>query len=156
MEILRYFLLFVEVVTCILLVGVILLQKTKGQGMGMAFGAGVGEALFGAQAGNVLTKTTVVLAIIFLTNTTLLSLIGVSHRSGGRSSSIADKIPVTRPMSGQSLPAGAANNEMPAGGIPAGQMPAPVAQPGVDQPATALPIAPVAPAPTAPAQPPAK
>ena len=158
MEILRYFLLFVEAVTCILMVGVILLQKSKGQGIGMAFGAGVGEALFGAQAGNVLTKTTVVLAAIFLLNTTLLALMGASHRATA-GKSIADRIPVTRPVSAQP-PSGAVNTEIPAAGIPTGQMPmpAPSAQPPADQPAMPLPAAPAAApkaetAPAVPAQP---
>ncbi|MDD4871047.1 MAG: preprotein translocase subunit SecG [Kiritimatiellae bacterium] len=140
MEILRYFLLFVEVVTCLLLVGVILLQKTKGQGLGMAFGAGVGEALFGAQAGNVLTKTTVVLAVIFLLNTTILSLLGASHRSSGKS--VADRIPITKPVSTQPSPSTGANTEAPAGGIPAGQTPVQMPVPG-SQSAANQPVIPV-------------
>jgi protein translocase SecG subunit len=43
--------------------------------MGMAFGAGVGESLFGAQVGNVLTRITIILGIVFLVNTTLLGLL---------------------------------------------------------------------------------
>lgn len=157
MEILRYFLLFVEALTCILMVGVILLQKSKGQGMGMAFGAGVGEALFGAQAGNVLTKTTVVLAVIFLLNTTILAFIGASHRSSA-GKSIADRIPVTKPVSTQPLPSGSPGTDMPAGAIPQSQLPvaAPAAQPVVDQQAPAMPaaaVAPVQPATTTDAKP---
>lgn len=169
MEILRYILLFVEAFTCILMVGVILLQKSKGGGMGMAFGAGVGEALFGAQAGNVLTKTTVVLATIFLLNTTVLALMGVSHRSSA-GKSIADRIPVTKPVSTQPSPSGSTGTDMPAGGIPQGQLPvaAPNAQPVADQPAATLPSAipaqpaassdvkPVVPPVAVPAQPQAK
>ena len=146
MEILRYFLLFVEVVSCVLLVILILMQKSKGGGMGMAFGAGVGESLFGAQTGTVLVKTTGVLAVIFLLNTTILSLIGASHKSSGKS--IVDRIPVTKPVQSQRSPAAGAGAEVPAAGIPSGampaQMPAPVAQPGVDQPAMPLPAAPAA------------
>ena len=146
--------LFVEALTCILMVGVILLQKSKGQGMGMAFGAGVGEALFGAQAGNVLTKTTVVLAAIFLLNTTVLAFIGASHRSSA-GQSIADRIPVTKPVSTQPLPSGAPGTDMSAGGIPQGQFPvAPSAQPVVDQPVSVSPAtAPVQPAASSDAKP---
>lgn len=75
MGILRIFLIIVEVATCLLLVGVILLQKSRDSGLGMAFGAGMGESLFGAQAGNVLTRITVILAAVFLVNTTLLALV---------------------------------------------------------------------------------
>ena len=66
----------VNVVSAIMLLGVILIQKSKSQGAGLAFGGTMGESMFGAQMGNVLTKTTVILAIVFLLNTTLLALIG--------------------------------------------------------------------------------
>ncbi len=80
MGILRILLILVEVVTCLLLVGVILLQKSKSEGLGLAFGAGVGETLFGSRAGNVLTKITVTLALVFLANTALLGMV-FTHRS---------------------------------------------------------------------------
>ncbi|MFO7871766.1 MAG: preprotein translocase subunit SecG [Kiritimatiellia bacterium] len=84
-NIFRYILLFVEILSCILLVGAILIQKSKGQGIGgLAFGVGMGESLFGSGASNVLTRATVILAIVFLANTTLLALIG-SVRSAPRS-----------------------------------------------------------------------
>ena len=59
------------------------MQKTKSEGLGLAFGAGVGETLFGSRAGNVLTRITVVLGIVFLANTLVLAIIysGVSERS---------------------------------------------------------------------------
>ena len=50
----------------LLLIGVILLQRNKGAGAGVSFG--MGEAVFGADMGNVLTRTTIVLGIIFLAN----------------------------------------------------------------------------------------
>ncbi len=64
---------FVQVIVSLLLVVVILMQKSKSQGIGMAFGGGMGESLFGSQVGNVLTKITVALAAIFLVNTALLA-----------------------------------------------------------------------------------
>ena len=87
MAILRILLILVEVVTCLLLVGVILLQKSKGEGLGLAFGAGVGETLFGSRAGNVLTKITVTLGLVFLANTALLGIV-FTHKS---ESSIIDR-----------------------------------------------------------------
>ncbi len=75
MGFLRILLVIIEVVTCLLLIGVILLQKSRDSGLGMAFGAGMGESLFGAQAGNILTRVTIILAAVFLVNTTLLTLV---------------------------------------------------------------------------------
>lgn len=73
------------VLVCLLLVGVILLQRNKGGGAGVSFGGGA-EAVFGAQMGDVLTKSTVILGIIFLANTLALSLLqarGTAGSGGG-------------------------------------------------------------------------
>lgn len=86
-------LLLVEVLSSFLLVVVILIQKPRAHGAGLAFGAGMGESLFGAQMGNVLTRTTVILAIVFLANTTALSVIGAMRRP----SSVAERIKPTGP-----------------------------------------------------------
>jgi preprotein translocase subunit SecG len=75
MQIIKILLIVVEVMSSVLLIGVILLQKSKDQGMGLAFGAGMGEALFGSRAGNVLTKATVTLGTIFLASTMLLAIL---------------------------------------------------------------------------------
>ena len=73
MSILVILLYVLEVIVCILLGGVILLQKPKEGGLGVSFGGGMGEALFGAQMTNVLTKSTIILGIVFLLNTLILS-----------------------------------------------------------------------------------
>jgi preprotein translocase subunit SecG len=78
MSILIGFLIVVEIIVSILLILVILVQPSKSGGLGgAAFGAGggVGEQLFGARTGNVLTKATIVLASIFLLNTLLLAFL---------------------------------------------------------------------------------
>jgi len=76
------FLYFIEIIVCFLMGAVILLQKPKDGGLGVSFGGGMGEALFGAQMGNVLTRTTIVLGVVFLLNTLVLSRL-TSH--GGNS-----------------------------------------------------------------------
>jgi preprotein translocase subunit SecG len=77
---LKVSLMILEVLVSVMLIGVILLQRTKSQGAGgLAFGAGMGEQIFGTQAGNVLTRTTVVLASIFLLNTAALTRVYSSY-----------------------------------------------------------------------------
>lgn len=76
MEILRGLLIAVELVVSLLLILIILVQPSKsGGGLGGAAfgGGGMGEQLFGARAGNVLTKGTVLLSIVFLVNTLVLA-----------------------------------------------------------------------------------
>lgn len=67
-------LLVLEVLSSIMLIGIILMQKSKGGGLGgAAFGGGAGDSIFGARAGNVLTKLTIGLSVFFLANTLLLA-----------------------------------------------------------------------------------
>ena len=83
MSILISVLLIVEVLSAFLLIVVILAQKSKDQGLGMAFGGGMGESLFGSRAGNVLTRMTIGLAVIFMLTTMALGyLFANSSRAG--------------------------------------------------------------------------
>jgi preprotein translocase subunit SecG len=155
--VLTYLLVFVETAVSILLIGLILIQRTKSQGMGLAFGSVMGESLFGAQVGNVLTKTTVVLAIVFLVNTTLLAMIGAGQRSESvtdlvtPSAPAAPAMPAPEPMAAEPPVVDVPPAMMPQ--IPAGEMP----QVDVAQPPAQLQVeAPVAVQPAPPAeQPPA-
>ena len=82
-EVVRYILIALEALCSLLLIGLVLIQKSKGEGLGMAFGGGGGDALFGSRAGNVMTKATVILAVIFMVNTLLLGVLfsGTQNRS---------------------------------------------------------------------------
>ncbi len=75
MLVLKALLIVVLVLCCLLLIGLILLQKSKSEGLGLAFGAGAGESLFGARAGNVLSKATVVLGVVFMGCTLALGVL---------------------------------------------------------------------------------
>ncbi len=146
MGILKVFLMIIEVFSSILLIGIILLQKAKDEGLGLAFGAAMGETLFGSRAGNVLSKITIGLAVVFLVNTLLIGLL-VSG-SGGGVRSVTDNLPSTPSAPMQPAAQGQPASPMappPAGdvGVPAtAPQSAPVAAP-VSIPATAP-----APAPT--------
>ena len=75
MVFLKALFIVIEVLSCILLIGLVLLQRSKNEGLGLAFGAGAGESLFGARAGNVLSKATVVLGIVFMASTLTLGIL---------------------------------------------------------------------------------
>ena len=70
-------------IVALLLIGLVLIQQSKGGGFGGSFG-GVGESVFGAHAGSHLTKLTVILTTSFFVLTLLLAVI-VGHSSRGRS-----------------------------------------------------------------------
>lgn len=123
------FLIFIEILSSLLLIGIILLQKTKDEGLGMAFGAGVGETLFGSRAGNVLTKITVTLAGIFLLNTLAIGYVAAGRVGSG---SVIDRLPVQQSMPVQAAPVVPSPLAIPAG---SGQVdPAPPAIPATTTP----------------------
>lgn len=73
MESLQVFLHVAQVVIAVTLIGFILIQHGKGADAGAAFGSGASSTVFGSQgSGNFLTKTTAVLAFLFLANSLTL------------------------------------------------------------------------------------
>ncbi len=72
---LKYLLFTVSILSSILLIGIIMIQQNKsGGGLGAVSG-GTAESIFGTSAGNILTKTTTWLAIVFLLSTLLLGTV---------------------------------------------------------------------------------
>lgn len=100
LNVLKVILTVINVITAILLITAILMQKSKTQGAGLAFGSGVGETLFGGQIGNVMTRVTVVLTVIFLLNTTALTFLAVKSRHGRviRVNEPAQQAPAEQPL----------------------------------------------------------
>lgn len=123
----------IEVVVCLLLALVVMLQKPKEGGLGGAIGGGMLEASLGADAGNVLIKTTAILGAVFLLNTLVLArLTSIAHSHSVMAQEAQPKAEQAAPEIPMAAP------ELPA---------APAAAP-------AAPAAPVAPAkPAAPAAP---
>jgi len=90
MESLQTILLVLQVLMAISLIGLILIQHGKGADAGAAFGSGSSNTVFGAQgSGNFLTKTTAVLAFVFLTNSLGLAYIS-NKRIQSASTSLMD------------------------------------------------------------------
>lgn len=127
----------IEVCVCLLLAGIVMLQKPKEGGLGGVIGGGVAEAAFGADAGNVLIKGTIILGTVFLLNTLILARL----TSTVHTKSVMNEVDAPAPT--QQAPV-----------MPAPEMPA---APASDAAAPALPAAPAAPAapavPAAPATP---
>ena len=84
MTFLTVFLSIVLVLDCLVLLLLVLIQLPKKEaGAGLAFGGGASDALFGAGAGNVLTRITKWSAGIFFGLSLLLSLMNSHARQGG-------------------------------------------------------------------------
>ena len=149
------FLYVVEVVACLLLGLVVMLQKPKEGGLGGLAG-GMGEAVFGADAGNVLIKVTIWLGAIFLANTLVLARL--TSKANSKSLMAGEKAPVPvqqMPALPPAAPAPAPAAAPAAKPAPA-PAPAPAAAPAKPAPAPAPAAAPAAkPAPAKPAPAPA-
>ena len=117
-------LLVIHTLVAIALVGVVLLQRSEGGALGIGGGGGGGGGLFSSRgAANLLTRATAVLAATFFLTSIALTVI----HSGGRSSSIVDRIEPVAPISDTAVPAGPGDDAAPA-------VPAPVEEPLVPRP----------------------
>ena len=87
---LKVLLYIVSITSSILLIGIIMIQQNKsGGGLGAVSG-GMTEQMFGTSAGNILTKTTTWLAVIFLVSTLFLGT--VIGRLEKLNTSVAEKL----------------------------------------------------------------
>ncbi len=85
---LQTILLALHVVVTLLMIGFILLQKSSTDGFGLGGGSGAG-LMSGRQTANFMTRTTGILAAIFMANSLLLSILAASDRG----TSILDEAP---------------------------------------------------------------
>jgi preprotein translocase subunit SecG len=122
-------LLVLIIVICVAMVGVILLQKSEGGTLGMG-GGGPGAFMTARGAGDLLTRTTQILAGLFFALCLGMTMLGGHNRSA----SITDKLkinsinPPVAPV--QSPPAGLAAGAAPASGAAPAALAPPPAQTG--------------------------
>jgi preprotein translocase subunit SecG len=144
-------LIVIHLMIVLALVGVVLIQRSEGGGLGIGGGSGFMSARGTA---NALTRTTAILATLFF----LTSLgLGILTRYQGRPTDILDRIPATQGQGNGILDSLGGNGAQPAApaqnssGVPNGGASAPAAPQG-QAPAATAPAAPQAPAAPAPAK----
>ena len=80
-----YFLVFIHVIVCLFLIGVVLLQQGKSADLAGAFGGQGSQTAFGPRgAANLLTKLTTYAAILFMLISIALTIL-LSRASGDHS-----------------------------------------------------------------------
>jgi preprotein translocase subunit SecG len=135
---------------------VILLQRSEGGGLGLGTGGGVGGLMSGRGTANVLTRTTVVLATIFITTSLGLALLAKNSGSSNPWGAVTSEdkplgtlpdVPAGAPTapslpSPVPMPSGAAAPALPAMPAPAATPAPDAAQPANPQPAQPAPAAP--------------
>ncbi|MES2129030.1 MAG: preprotein translocase subunit SecG [Pseudomonadota bacterium] len=119
----------VQVLSALIIIGLVLLQHGKGADMGAAFGSGASGSLFGATgSSNFMSKSTGVAAIIFFASTLTLSYVG-TQRQASNGGGLMERVPATAPAASipaTSAPAASAPAAAPAAPVastPAGQIP---------------------------------
>jgi len=117
MQILFTLVAVVQVISALVLIGLVLIQHGKGADMGAAFGSGASGSLFGATgSANFLSRTTAVMAGLFLVCTLALAYIATSKprsANGGVMDSVTNTVPAqTAPAS--AVPAAPATTAVPA------------------------------------------
>lgn len=107
--------LVVQVLSAMAMIGLILIQHGKGADMGAAFGSGSAGSLFGATgSANFLSRTTGILAAVFLVSTLALAHFGNSKPQN--SGSVLEQLPVVAPV--DTSPAAQIPGNLPAANAP--------------------------------------
>ena len=84
--------LVIQVITALIIIGLVLLQHGKGADMGAAFGSGASGSLFGASgSSNFLSRSTGIAAAVFFASTLALSFIG-SRPAGSSGAGVMDQV----------------------------------------------------------------
>jgi len=123
MNIVMNLVLALQILTALVMIGLVLIQHGKGADMGASFGSGASGSLFGATgSANFLSRTTAVLASVFFVCTLALAYFGhsvVTRDSGG---SVLERaaVPASAPAAQGSAPVVATPPAQPAS---AGQVP---------------------------------
>jgi preprotein translocase subunit SecG len=96
MDILIGILTVVEVIVCILMILIVLMQRPRQEGLGASFGDGAMTQLVGAQTTNVLQKGTVYLALTLFVLTISLAVL-TSRKQAGQKKEVFSAPPAEAP-----------------------------------------------------------
>ncbi|HET7882329.1 MAG TPA: preprotein translocase subunit SecG [Acetobacteraceae bacterium] len=88
-------LLIIHLFVTLALIGVVLIQRSEGGGLGIGSSQGMGAFMSGRGTANLLTRTTAILAAIFMALSLALALL--NHGTGGPGRSLLDNPPPASP-----------------------------------------------------------
>ena len=107
MNSLHTIIIVVQVLSALVIIGLVLLQHGKGADMGASFGSGASGSLFGATgSSNFLSKSTGVAAVVFFAAT--LGLAFINNKPVAAGGGVMENLPVS------SVPGAAPSTEVPA------------------------------------------
>ena len=136
MNMVMNFVLALQILTALVMIGLVLIQHGKGADMGASFGSGASGSLFGATgSANFLSRSTAVCAAVFFVCT-----LALAYSSNDRPKAVSGSI-LDRPSAGASAPASSSSASGAAAipGAASGAQPAVAVAPAVAASAAALP-----------------
>ena len=119
------FIVVVQVLSALAIIGLVLLQHGKGADMGAAFGSGASGSLFGATgSSNFLSKSTGIAAAVFFSATLALAFVG--NKRTGVTGGVMENLPVTPASTAPAAPASTTGAQAPSQGtaVPSAAAPA--------------------------------
>jgi preprotein translocase subunit SecG len=120
MNILFSILFAVQILSALVMIGLILMQHGKGADAGAAFGGGASTSLFGASGGaNFLSRSTAVMATVFLISTLVLAYVGGQARPSAAAGSVLETATPALEVPAPTAPVAPAPAQKGAGAIPA-------------------------------------
>lgn len=124
-------LLVIQVFVTVALIGIVLIQRSEGGGLGLGSSQGMGSFMTGRGTANLLTRATAILATLFMALSLVLALLYKHGSEGGSALSILNTPPPPAASSTTTKPAPALppipGESQPASTAPATTAPAPAA-----------------------------
>lgn len=102
--------LTVHLILALLLIGVVLLQRSEGGGLGMGGGGGGTGVMSGRQAANALTKLTWIFAAGFIATSITLTLLAAANSGSG---SVLDRLGMPPAPASETSPGAPAGGALP-------------------------------------------
>ncbi len=138
MQVLANLLLIVQIISALVMIGLVLIQHGKGADMGASFGSGSSGSLFGATgSANFLSRSTSACATVFFICTLGLAYFGTPREMPAGGSSVLEKAGAPAPGASAAIPAavpgaipGAAPAQVAPNAAAGGAQPAPAGKPG--------------------------
>lgn len=142
MQVLANLLLIVQIISALVMIGLVLIQHGKGADMGASFGSGSSGSLFGATgSANFLSRSTSACATVFFICTLGLAYFGTPREMPAGGSSVLEKAGAPAPGASAAIPAavpaavpgaipGAAPTQVAPNAAAGGAQPAPAGKPG--------------------------
>lgn len=92
---------FIEVLVCLLLILIVLMQRPRQEGLGASFGDGMMSQIAGAQTTNVLQKFTVYLAVLLFVLTLSLAVLTARQQTAKADVKVFDPPPPAAPATSE-------------------------------------------------------